>query len=139
MPKYFVQQLSPDQWGALSEKMHLVVFDKLRPKELERISFALIAECNEQLGGYITCKEMDSETLYIQYGGAFPNFSKSHYVLGGYLEMIKWCTQNYARVWTRIENKNVPMIKLALQAGFIVTGTSLMKNNLYVEFSKGDI
>jgi hypothetical protein len=134
---FSVTRIPACDWKELSKQAHLVTFGEYR-ENLDRIDYALTISCNGELGGYMTIKEMDAETAYIQHGGVFPNFAKSVYVLGGYKKFLKVLRSDYKRVWTRVENTNVSMLKLALSQGFIVNGTSLVKGKLYLEMILGD-
>lgn len=126
----------PTEWKQLCAKAHLVTFGEKGREKLDRSDFALLVfGPGDELGGYFTCKEMDSETLYIQHGGVFPNFSKTVHVMKGYQLMINWAREHFKNVWTRIENKNTPMLKMALQVGFIPTGTTSFGDKLFIEMS----
>ena len=139
MSKYEARRLDAEQWYQLSENAHKVVFGVNREAELERIDFALLILVDDELGGYFTCKEFDAETLYIQYGGVFPNFKGTIHTLPGYRAMIEWVKKCYPRSWTKIENTNAAMLKMALQVGFRPTGVASFKGKLFVEMSMGDI
>lgn len=132
---YSITTIDGSLWRELSEKAHLTVFGETGRELLERADFAILALGNEELGGYMAVKEMDASTLYIQYGGVFPLFEKSVHVVRGYKLMLDWCKKEYANVWTRIENTNSSMLKMALSMGFIVTGTSFFKNKLFLELT----
>lgn len=135
MTNYSVEVLSGHQWQKLSESIHSVVFGEVGRAGLERADHALIVEVDGQMGGYFTCKVMDRDTLYIQYGGVFPGFEKSVHVLPGYRAMVDFARGSFKNIWTRIENKNTPMLKLALKLGFVPTGVSQFKDKLFVEMS----
>lgn len=122
----------PHEWKLVSEDAHLVTFNELRPCDMNRIDFALVV-WNENPLGYMTCREFDSETIYISYGGAF---EKSFKVLEGYKAMIKSLKETYKRATTLIENNNIPMLKMAMSQGFLVTGIKNFKNQIYLELSQ---
>lgn len=133
MAEYEVQKFSKIEWGALAEKAHLVTFGEKRSVGLDTHDFAIVIKCNGKMGGYFTCHEMDSETLYIQYGGTTPEFAKSKFVYPGYIKMVSYCREQYKRIWTRVENTNLGMLKMALKAGFLVNGTSFFNGKIYLE------
>lgn len=136
MSQVTVEIIPNESWEGLSELAHQVCFGEARPTSLNRHHFVIGVFGNKELAGYFTCIEMDSETAYIQYGGAFPNYEKSIYVVPGYLKMLDILGSSYKRAWTRVENTNVSMLKLALHAGFIVAGASSFKGKLFLELTK---
>jgi len=74
--KIVVHKLTPEQWSGISEQAHRVCFNEVKPKEWDRIDFALVAvdEERKQMIGYTTMREIDHETIYWQYGGSFPEY-----------------------------------------------------------------
>lgn len=113
---------------------YINVFGCHRDPEIEKIDFALIC-LNEKQDylGFITCKEMDAESVYWQFGGAFEETKNTIRVLPAYRMFIEWCSGKYKRITTRIENTNLAMIKLALKCGFLINGTWNFKNKIYLE------
>jgi hypothetical protein len=131
-----VNQVSHKDWIKVSEEAMVASFGARRSRELERFDFALAAiDKGGNLSGFITCIEMDAETLYWQFGGTFSNYTRSIAVFAGYRDFLKWAEARYKRVTTRIENKNLSMLKLALAAGFIVVGTYYANQKLYLELT----
>lgn len=127
-----VQKYSKDEWALVSEDAHLVAFNELRANEMNRIDFALVVWDEKPLG-YMTCREFDSETIYISYGGAF---GKSYKVLEGYKAMLSSLKEKYKRATTLVENNNISMLKLSMSQGFLVTGIKNFKNQIYLELSR---
>ena len=113
---------------------HLVTFGENRPQSLNSFHFVLGAvDGDNQLAGYCTCIELDKESLYLQHGGVLPNYAKSIYVLKSYGVCVEWCLQNYKRVSTKVQNTNISMLKLAMQMGFLIVGTSTFKDKVFVD------
>ena len=135
--RYEIRRVSNIEWEKYADQAHFVAFGETNRSRLDRIDFCILVVCKGEVGGYITCKEMDSETCYIQYGAVFPNFAKSVYVSPGYLEMIRHLTDRYQNVTTKVENTNFPMLKLAMKAGFTVVGTSKFKDKLFLDLYLG--
>lgn len=133
---YSVRRLNPEEWRLNSEAAHACAFGEFRPKELERIDFALVALKDEGLVGYAQCIEMSATHLYLQYGGAFLDCQKTMAVVPCYISLIDWCSEKYKRVSTRIENTNLPMLRLALKLGFLVIGTRATDNKIFLELLK---
>ena len=134
--KISVQKLNPEQWAQVAEDAHLVVFKESRKPHVDRIDFALVAHDDEaQLPcGYMTVRELDAESVYWQYGGAFPSIKGSIYSARCYEEFIKWHKlMKYKTVTTLVENDNLPYLKLAMHYGFRIIGVRIFKGNVLVE------
>lgn len=127
-----VQKYDPLQWSLVSEDAHILVFNELRSKDMSRIDFALVVWDGKPLG-YMTCRQFDMETIYISYGGAF---EKSFKVLEGYKAMLNSLKESYKRATTLVENNNIPMLKMAMSQGFLITGIKNFKNQIYLELSQ---
>lgn len=126
------EKIPVHKWDA--NAAHVVTFGEDRPKDLNTFHFILGSiDTNNQIAGYSTCIEMDKETLYLQHGGILPNYAKSIHVINAYGKCILWCREHYKRVTTKIENKNIRMLKLAMHMGFLVVGTSTFKNKIYLD------
>jgi hypothetical protein len=136
-------QLTPAEWRNLSEHAHLFAFGRTRPKEWDRIDFAVLAvdELTETPMGYATCREHDVNTLYLQFGGTFPGTLGTAKSFRAYTSLIEWCRSRYERVTTFIENSNLVMLKMAMRVGFRIQGVRHFNGTLLVdhliEFEKG--
>lgn len=126
---------NPNEWSFISEDIHLNVFGEFRPKELNRIDFVLMVWDGENPVGYVTCTEYDSKSIYMGYGGVLDHQKKSFKVFSAYKMILDHLKELYLRVNTLIENNNIPMLKLALAAGFLVTGIRYFKGSLMLEHS----
>lgn len=133
-----VEPLSTTAWNDISENAHKVAFGTVKPASLERIDFALMAvdSASDQPLGYVTCREHDAETLYWQFGGALPGTKGTIKSWRAYQEGLGWCEGRYKRVTTMIENTNLPMLELALKAGFLVNGIRYTADKILVELVK---
>jgi hypothetical protein len=127
-----IVKYDPEQWSLVAEKMHTETFKEFRPSSLNRIDFALVCWGDEPLG-YMTCREMDSESLYIGYGGVLPANRKSTKSFNGYLELLAYIKERYLRASTLIENNNIEMIRLAHKVGFRITGIRNFKSQIFLE------
>jgi hypothetical protein len=66
-------QIHKDDWSDLAERAHLVVFGEVKKPEMDRLDFTLLVESEAGVPmQYATCREIDKESLYFQYGGSFP-------------------------------------------------------------------
>lgn len=130
----FVVQLSREQWAKHSELAHLIVFNKRKPASMDRIDFALVAQKDDALISYVTCREHDAETLYWQFGGAFPGTKNTSLSFQAYQMGINWCKEKgYKRVTTAVENTNIVMLKFALKVGFLIVGIRNHHGSVLVE------
>lgn len=130
------EKFTKEEWLELSQYAFIATFGEKRPVELERFSFALVAFDDAQIpGGWVTCIEMDSETIYWQHGGVLPNYELTPYMFRGYQVLVDWCKEHYKRITTRIENTNITMIKLAFKVGFLVTGVHMFNGKVYLELT----
>lgn len=129
----FVVQISAENWAKHSEQAHLVVHGTYKPASMDRIDFALVAQKDDELISYVTCREHDADTLYWQYGGSFPGTRETSVSFSAYRMGIEWCRGKYKRVTTVIENKNHVMLKFALKVGFSIVGIRNFKDQILLE------
>lgn len=130
-----IQRLDPEQWSSFSEDAHRTCFAEFRPAYTDRIDYALLAHDPTTRGvlGYVTVKELDHESVYWQYGGAFPNIEKGTLVMRTYLQFTEVMREKYKRVTTLVENTNVSYLKLAMKVGFRIIGVRMFKGSILVE------
>ncbi len=138
---FTVKKIDRDVWiKEMSDLAHLDAFGETRQYG-ERIDFALLFVDREQdkPAGYVTAVEMDSETLYVQYGGVFSKYRKSIYPIQIIEAGLEWVFSQYKRLATRVENTNSAMLKIYLKLGFLIIGTRTFKNKIYLELLKEPI
>lgn len=133
MTPIIVDQLDPKRWEQLSEKAHVICFNTHKPKDWDRIDFALIVRRGEDLMGYLTCREVDAHSLYWQFGGAFPGTRESSLTFSGYKAFVAHCQSRYKRVTTLIENGNFVMLKMAMKVGFKIIGMRNFNGHVLLE------
>lgn len=109
---------------------------------MDRIDYALVCVNGRGIPmAYQTCKELDAESVYIQYGGAFPSNSPINRVETFRL-FLEWYSKKYKRVSFLVENTNRAMLKLALKFDFLIIGVRVFKNYILLEhgleFNKGE-
>lgn len=131
--RFEIDLLSADEWRALSADAHLICFNERRSATLDRIDFALIVKDESGPVGYCTCRELDSESVYWQFGGAFPGTHSSAKAVSAYEELVEWTLAKYKRITTLVENENVRYLKLAMHAGFRIIGCRFFKGDVLVE------
>jgi RimJ/RimL family protein N-acetyltransferase len=136
---FYVKKISSEDWQLMSESAHVIAFGEKRESKMDRVDFGLIAIDNKgEVSGYVTCIEMDQETIYWQHGGAMPEYKGSIHTIQGYTLFVNWCHEHYRRITTKIENTNTAMLKLAMKLGFTITGTEVFKGKLLVQMIRGD-
>jgi hypothetical protein len=117
-----VTKVSLEEFNVIAEDVHKGCFQEMRPKEMNRFDYALLTSTEKNgLTSYSTILEHDSASAYMQHGGTFHPDNKM-LTTKSYLKMIEWLKGHYPVLTTRIFNWNVSMIKLALQAGFLIHG-----------------
>lgn len=119
-----VVKVTPEAWKDMGEMAHLLAFGKHLPIEKTRIDFALlVVDSNDKPMGYVTCKELDADTLYWQFGGAFPDTRDTVRTFPGYQAFVRFTKElGYKRIATYIENTNAVMLKMAAKVGYRIVG-----------------
>lgn len=130
--------LSKDTWSEMSESAHLICFSEHRPKSMDKIDYCLFIEDEGVPCSYATVREIDEETFYLQYGGAFPSIKGTVNSFKCYLMVINYLLENYKRGTTYVENTNTAMIKFALKAGGIITGIRNFEGSVLLEITFKD-
>ena len=120
-------------WDNLSGFAHLTVFNEKRDSSFDRCDYALLAEEKDTLIGYVTVRELDAESAYWQFGGAFPPGVKSHKIVEAHLLGVHYMSSRYKRITTLIENDNYACLKLSFHHGFKIIGCRMFGGQVLVE------
>lgn len=133
--KILVEQVSPEVWATVSEGTHFEVFGTYKPKEWDRIDYALFAvkEGEKLPVGYMTCREISNDAVYWQFGGSFKEIRGTTSSWRCYQAFVDWTKERYKCVHTYTENGNLPYLKMALKAGFKIVGTRAWENKVYLD------
>lgn len=117
-----LQVVPRDEFSKIDSLVHKACFGEDRPSDFNRYDYALICRNIDKdiLTAYATILEHDSETAYMQHGGALSDDRMA--TVKSYLMMIKWLKEKYEVITTRILNTNTAMLKMAMQAGFLIHG-----------------
>ncbi|MNY47228.1 hypothetical protein D3C86_1824810 [compost metagenome] len=102
---------------------------------MNRIDFALMTELDGVPLSYMTCREVDEETVYMAYGGSFPSAKNTALSFQSYQAFIEYLSTKYKRATTLIENTNFPMLKFAMKEGLVITGLRNFKGSILLEHS----
>jgi len=126
--------INPIDWKLISRGIHSLVFNENRLCE-DRIDYAILMVKNGEAAGYATVIETDSETAYLQYGGALPEFRGSALAYRGLVKIIDYLKQKYKHIYTKVHNENTVFLKMCLNIGYKIVGTVMLRNqnNLFVE------
>jgi RimJ/RimL family protein N-acetyltransferase len=128
-----IKSLSGAEWRHFAHTAQVLAFRQTRDPSMDRIDFALLAVKNGEPCGFVTVRELDSESIYWQFGGAFPQIKATVHVQTVYREFVKACAGKYRRVTTLVENDNVPYLRLAMAAGFRIIGVRVYGGTVLVE------
>lgn len=134
-----LQIIENKEWGEkYSEQAHLIAFGKEKPKDWDRIDYAilLVEKAIEKPAGYVTCRETDHETVYWQFGGAMPETAGGPGAVRAFECALEWSKHMYKRVTFVVQNDNVGMLKLALKYGFKIMGVRAFKGTVLLEHMK---
>jgi len=123
---------SASEWYAYSEAAHKLVFKEVREPWLNRIDFALLARVSDRILGYVTCREVDAETVYWQYGGAMDE-CRGLSAVRGFHAFLRDMHRTYRRVITLVKNDNVGYLHLLMKSGFRVIGVRCFKGEILCE------
>lgn len=130
-----VEILTPDEWQLLAHDAHLTVFSESRDHSGDNISYALLAKEGEELTGYLTAREVDRETVYWQFGGAFPGTRGTTRTVRTYEALVNWTRERYKRIVTFVLNTNIAYLRLAMASGFLISGIKYYEKTVLVELS----
>lgn len=129
-----VKPITATEWVEMAANAHLICFNEKRPASMDRIDYVLLNVRGDEALNYCTVKELDAESVYWQYGGAFPNTKGTIQSAKSYARNIDWTfKQGYKRITTYVRNDNIAMLKIQLKCGFRVIGTRTFKNEIYLE------
>jgi hypothetical protein len=138
-----VIKLPAEEWEKMAEDAHVICFNEKRPSYINRIDYALLVvdKMTERPLSYITVKEFDDETVYWQHGGGFPG-TIGIPAYRAYNACLQYSENKYKRIFTLIQNTNVPMLKMAMKVGFRVIGVKTISKDIMlehlIEFNKGE-
>lgn len=128
-----LRRVTLDEFKSIAEEAHMVCFNQLRPREKNTFDFALVVEDEDGTPlSYATCINFDTESVYMQHGGAFPSAAKSAKTVRSYHTMINHLRESYSRASTVINAQNISMIKLAWSAGFQIHGADVMTDGVWL-------
>lgn len=130
------KKLPKEHWALLARNSNIAVFgEQMDPKD-ERIDFTYVALEDDKMVGFVSCQERDADSLYIQYGGLVKPKQGQGFGSEGFPNLLAMIASEYQRVGLLVENTNMPMLKMALGAGFLVIGMRNFKGKVLLEMGK---
>lgn len=136
--KFSINKLTPEEWASFSQTVHRVVFKEIISENFLRFDFALIVEDMEHKScSYVLCRDYGNDTVYMQYGGSFPNtVGVENKSLETFDAIQSYIFSKFQRVTFLVDNSNFPMLKFAMKAGFKIIGIRNYGNKIFLEHFK---
>jgi len=126
-----------EEWKVMSANAHKVCFTDEQSPDILTCSYALLVtdKNNDSPLGYATLVEMNKSCVYMQHGGSMPNIRGTIHVMAAYRLILEFLKKKYTRITTRIKNTNIPMLKIAIAQGLLVTGIDVVENETFLQLS----
>ncbi len=124
---------TPEGWKEMAENAHLVVFSERRLPDMNRIDLALLVSENDVPMSYLTARDADSETIYLNYGGSFPGTKGTGKSAQTFSLMLDFLSRKYKRATMLVENNNFAMLRLAMSCGWEIRGLRVFKESILLE------
>ncbi|NDC25486.1 MAG: hypothetical protein EBZ49_15350 [Proteobacteria bacterium] len=119
------------------EDLHESIFNERLPSDYFKYDSCLVAQNDEDnIVSYALIREQNSELIELAWGGT----CKEQRGVNSKVAMQMFtdeCLKYYPAVMFQTWNKNIPMIRLGLLNGYIITGTRLsLLNEMFLIFTK---
>lgn len=120
------------------------LFDKIFKEDTKQIpSYVYIGFLEEKYVGIISAYLHNIDTIYLQHAGFDEDIGKNYKPIL-FKEVVAFVHKDYKNIICRIENTNIPALKIALNTGFIIIGmrgdgmieNDIFKGKLYIELVK---
>lgn len=132
-----VEQIGRPEWSKISQSALFVSFGEVFHPDFNRIDYALVCCDDDNIYSYATVIEMNSESVYMQHGGAMPNIQGTIAVKRCYSAILEWLKLRYKLISTRIKNTNLAMLKLAMSEGLLIVGCDFQKEGIFLNLNLG--
>lgn len=111
------------------------LFNKIFKEDTKQIpGYVYIGFLEERYVGLISAYLHNADSVYLEYAGFDEGIGKSYRPIL-FKEVIAFVHQDYKNIIFRIENTNIPALKVALNTGFKIIGVRL-DGVLFVEMIK---
>lgn len=127
--------LTKDEWKSYSKAAHQLAFNERWDEDMERIDYAMLLVNDSEPVAYVTLKVTGENSVYVQYGGAFPNIKGTFLTYKAFAKMIHDLQKIYKKITTLVENNNWGMLKYYWSTKFKVTGLRYFKNSIFLELT----
>jgi hypothetical protein len=131
-----ISQVSREQWGQFGTDAHLVCFGEHFEAKSNRIDYALVTHEGSTPLSYVTIRELDEWSAYMQYGGSFPSAKGTPKSYQSFELFLATLSKRYRRVSMLVENTNAAMLKFGMRAGFLIVGIRNFKGSILLEHLK---
>lgn len=120
------------------------LFNEIFKEDTKQIpSYVYIGFLEERYVGVISAYLHNIDTIYLQHASFDEDIGK-HYRPILFKEVVSFVHKDYENIIFRVENTNIPALKIALNTGFIIIGirgdgmieNEIFKGKLYVELVK---
>ncbi len=120
-------KVEKEDFSGVITDTHKAVFGVALPDSFFRYDYALVTTSNDLPISYCLVKEQDEDSCEMTYGGTVPS-ARGLQSIKSFRSFVGFTLDHYKRVHIQVENKNFPMLKLALSEEFLVSGTRLAQD-----------
>jgi len=117
-----------EEFLEIVEQAHLAVFSDELNKNFFRFDFAIAVHEDSDPIGYTLVHELTSEDVEMTYGGVVQDHRNISSKEGFRLIIGRLKEMGYKNVLAQVENKNIPMLRLALSEDFLIIGNRTNKS-----------
>lgn len=127
--------ISKISWEPLRDKVHQDCFGKDFLDDYKAYHFVVAVKDEAgEIVSYTQVKELDGESAYMTFGGTVAKHRNQGSGYKNFGAMVNVLKQKYKFVGVTTKTTNVGMIKLALNAGFLIIGMRLINGIPNLEF-----
>ena len=122
-----VVKLPKEEFDLIVKDVHTAVFADTLDVNYFRYDFAMATIHKEKLISYVLCTERSNEVIELSFGGTVPD-ERGFKSVESFHMFLRELSHEYSHAVFQVRNDNLPMLKLALHMGFIISGVN---NNVY--------
>lgn len=119
---------SKEYWEMYAATANKELFGDMYPDEVYKDYDFVVLVTNEDKDKvcYSTVKELDKETVYLNFGGTFSKFRGKGLTNECFNKIVSCLKDKYKRLGLTCRTKNIPMIKVGLNEGFEIVGMRMV-------------
>lgn len=133
--KVSVYKIPLKDWAKISHLAHQMCFENEHSREAGVLEYAYLIGTKETPKAFCTTKHIDKHSVHIEDFGVFKNY-RGENTLELFSAVIKHLLTEYEAIFAHIKNDNFPMLALAIKINAKPIGVSVVKNIVYIEFTK---